>query len=110
MSSPSHNSNESEGTILKNILEKIAQDVQALLFRQLHHEAQLKERDAQFALMQDDLKMVKYEYTKSKKSSHTSSSRGNESYGNKVLGSMNIINHPLGELEKKIKKALERLG
>jgi len=45
------------------------------------------ERDAQFSLMQDDLKMVKerYEYTKSKKSSHASSSRGNESYGEQSL-------------------------
>jgi len=78
MSSPSRNSNESEGTFLKTLLKKIAQDVQALSYRQLQHEAQLKERDAQFALMQDDLKMVKDEYTKSKKGSHTSSSRGNE--------------------------------
>jgi len=68
MSSPSHNSNESEGTILKNLLEKVAQDVQALSFRQLHHKAQLKERDALFALMRDDLKIVKDEFTKSKKS------------------------------------------
>jgi len=75
MSSPSRNSNESDMTILKNLLEKVAQDVQALSFRQLHHEAQLKERDSQFALMQDDLKMVKDEYTKFKKSSHTSSSK-----------------------------------
>jgi len=29
---------------------------------------------------------------------------------NKILGSMNIINHPQEELEKKRKKALERLG
>ena len=51
MSSPSRNSNESDMTILKNLLEKVAQDVQALSFRQLHHEAQLKERDAQFVLI-----------------------------------------------------------
>jgi len=85
MSSPSRHSSESDMTILKNILEKVAQDVQALSFRQLHHEAQLKEKDSQFGLMQNDLKMVKDEYTKSKKSSHTSSSRGNESYGEQSL-------------------------
>jgi len=85
MSSPSRNSSESELTLLKTHLEKVAQDVQALSFRQLHHEAQLKERDVQFALIRDDLKVVKDEYTKSKKSSHTSSSRGNESYGEQSL-------------------------
>jgi len=51
MHSPSRESNESDVTILKTLLEKVAQDVQALSFIQLHHEAQLKERDAQFALM-----------------------------------------------------------
>jgi len=65
-------------TILKNLLEKVAQNVQALSFRQLHHEDQ-------FVQIQDDLKMVKDEYTKSKKSSHPSSSRGNESYGEQSL-------------------------
>jgi len=30
--------------------------------------------------------------------------------GNKALELMNIINQPLGELEKKEKKALRRLG
>ena len=59
-------------------MEKVAQNVQALSFRQLHHEDQ-------FVQIQDDLKMVKDEYTKSKKSSHTSSSRGNESYGEQSL-------------------------
>jgi len=82
MYSPSRDSNESDVTILKTLLEKVAQDVQALSFRQLHHEAQLKERDAQFSLMRDDLKRVKDE---SKKSSHTSSSKGNESYGEQSL-------------------------
>ena len=87
MSSPSRNSIESEVTILKSLLEKIAQDVQALSYRQLQHETQLQERDAQFALIQDKWKMVKErdEYTKSKKSSHASSFRGNESYGEQSL-------------------------
>ncbi len=85
MSSPSRNSSESDMTILKNLAKKVAQDVQALSFRQLHHEAQLKERDAQFALMRDDLKEVKDEVTNSKKGSHSSSSRGNESYGEQSL-------------------------
>jgi len=65
-------------TILKNLLEKVAQNVQALSLRQLHHEDQ-------FVQIQDDLKMVKNEYTKSKKSSHPSSYRGNESYGEQSL-------------------------
>jgi len=69
MSSHSCHSNESEGKSIKSLLEKIAQDVQALSYRQLQHETQLKERDAQFALIQDEWKMFKErdEYTKSKK-------------------------------------------
>ena len=76
MSSPSRNSSESDMTILKNLLEKVAQDVQALSFRQLHHKAQ-------FVQIKDDLKMVKDEYTKSKKSSQASSSRLIDSYDKK---------------------------
>jgi len=109
MSSPSRNSNESEGTFLKTHLEKIAQDVQALSYRQLQHEAQLKERDAQFALMQDVLKMAKDEYSKSKKV-RIHLALGAMSMENKVLKSMNTTNHPLGELGRKRKKTLERLG
>jgi len=41
MFSPSRNSNESDMTTFKNLLEKVAQDVQALSFRQLHHEVPL---------------------------------------------------------------------
>ena len=76
MSSHSRHSNESEGESVKSLLKKIAQDVQALSNRQLQHETLLKERDAQFALVQDEWKMVKErdDYTKSKKSSHASSS------------------------------------
>ena len=55
MSSHSCHSNESEGKSIKSLLEKIAQDVQALSYRQLQHETLLKERDAQFALIQDCL-------------------------------------------------------
>jgi len=105
MSSHSRNSSESEGTSMKSLLEKIAQDVQALSYRQLQHEAQLKERDAQISLMQDELKVVKErdEYTKSKKSSHASNSREMSHMVNKVLKSMSTTNHPLGELERKDK-------
>jgi len=83
MSSHSPHSNESEGTSIKSLLEKIAQDVQALSYRQLKHETQLKEGDAQFSLIQDEWKMVKeiYEYNKSKRSSHASSSRVDNSFG-----------------------------
>jgi len=67
MSFQARNSNESEGTFIKSLLEKIAQDVQALSYRQLQ---MVNERD---------------EYIKSKKSSHASSSRGNELYGEQSL-------------------------
>ena len=68
-------------------MKKIAQDVQALSYRQLQHETLLKEEDAQFALIQDEWKMLKerYDYTKSKKSSHASSSRVNDSFGERNL-------------------------
>jgi len=112
MSSHSRNSNESEGASIKSLVKKIAQDVQALSYRQLQHEAQLKERDAQFALMQDELKMVKErdEYTKSKKFRMHLALGAMSHMENKVLKSINTTNHPLEELEKKGKKALERLG
>jgi len=102
MSSQSRNSNESEGTSIKSLVEKIAQDVQALSYRQLQHESQLKERDAQFALMQDELKVVKErnEYTKSKKSSHAYSSRGNESYGEQNLKINEYYQQPLRRVRK----------
>jgi len=48
MSFPSHNSNESEGTILKNLMEKIAQDVQKLSYRQLHLRPNLRKRMLNF--------------------------------------------------------------
>jgi len=87
MSSHSRHSNESEGKSIKSLLKKIAQDVQALSYRQLQLETQLKERDAQFALVQDEWKMVKErdDYTKSKKSSHASSSSVNDSFGEQNL-------------------------
>jgi len=87
-------------TILKNLAKKVAQDVQALSFRQLHHETQ-------FAQMQDDLKEVKDEYTKSKKSSHTSSSRGNESYGEQSLR-INEYYQPFPRRVRKEKKESPR--
>jgi len=53
----------------------------------MQHEILLKERDAQFALIQDEWKMVKErdDYTKSKKSYHASSSRGNDFLGEQSL-------------------------
>ena len=70
--------------------------VQALSFRQLHHEDQ-------FVQIQDDLKMVKDEYTKSKKSSHPSSSRGNESYGEQSIR-INKYYQPFPRKAKKERK------
>ena len=92
MSSASRNSNESEGTFLKTLLQ---------------HEAQLKERDALFPLMQDDLKRVKDGYTKSKKSSHTSSARGKESYGEQSL-KINEYYQPPPKRVRKEKKETRR--
>ena len=87
MSSHSRHSNESERESVKYLLKKIAQDVQAFSYRQLQHETLLKEMDAQFALIQDEWKMVKErdENTKSKKSSHASNSRGNEYFKEQSL-------------------------
>jgi len=112
MSSHSRNSNECEGTSIKSLLETIAQDIQALSYTQLQHETQLKERDAQFALIQDEWKMVKErdEYTKSKRSSHASSSRGNESYGEQSLKINEYYQPPPTRVRKGKKKAQERLG
>jgi len=107
MSSHSRHSNESEGKSIKSLLEKIAQDIQALSYRQLQHETQLKERDAQFALIQDEWKMVKErdEYTKSKKSSHASSSRGNESFGEQSLRINEYYQQPPRRVRKERKES-----
>jgi len=54
----------------------------------LQHEAQLKERDAHFVKLEEELKLVKEkdEYTKKiKRSSHASSSRLSDSYGEESL-------------------------
>jgi len=59
MSSHSHHSSENDRESIKSLLKQLAQDFQSLSYRQMQHEAQLKERDARFALMQEELKMVK---------------------------------------------------
>jgi len=53
----------------------------------LQYETQLKERDEHFALMKEELRVVKErdEYNKSKKISHASSSRGDDSFGEQNL-------------------------
>ena len=83
----SSHSNEREGKSIKSLLKKIAQDVQAHSYRQLQHETLLKERDAQFAMVQEEWTMVKErdDYIKSKKSSHASNSRENDSFGEQNL-------------------------
>jgi len=48
--------------------------------------------------------------TTNKKKSHASNSRVDNYLGNKALELINIINHRLGELEKKEKKTQRRLG
>ena len=67
MSSHSHHSSESDRESIKSLLKQLAQDIQSLSYRQLQYETQLKERE------------------KSKKSSHASSSRGDESFGEQNL-------------------------
>jgi len=81
----SHHSNESEGESIKSLLKKLAQDFQELSYRQMQHETLPKERDTQFASIQDELKMVKErnEYNKSKRSSKSSSSRLIDTYDKK---------------------------
>jgi len=88
MSSHSSSPNESDRKSTKSLLKKLARDFQALSYQQLQHEAQLKERDVHFAKIEEELRLVKEkdEYaTKIKISSHASSSRLSESYGEESL-------------------------
>jgi len=101
MTSHPHHSSESDRESIKTLLKQLAQDFQSLSYRQLQNESQLKEWK---------LAKERDENNKSKKSSHASSSREDESFRNKALELMNTINHPLGELERKEKKVQERLG
>jgi len=73
MSAHSSKSSESDLKSIKTLLKQLVKDFQSLLYRHLE---QIKE-----------LKMVKEidENTKSKKSSHASSSRGNESFKEQSL-------------------------
>jgi len=85
-----HSSHSSESAIksIKALLKQLSRDFQSLSHRQLEYEAQLKERDAHFALMEKELKMVKERDEsshKSKKSSHTSSFRGKDYFGEESL-------------------------
>jgi len=52
MSAHSSNSSESDIKSIKSLLKQLSRDFQSLSHRQLEHEAQLKERDAHFALME----------------------------------------------------------
>ena len=96
---------------VKDLLKKIAQDVQALSYRQLQHETLLKERDAQFSLIQDEWKMVREMKIPNPKRVLMHLALGVMNLlRNKALELMNTINHSLGELEKKDKKTQRRLG
>jgi len=59
MSSPSHHSSESDRESIKSLLKQLAQDFLSLSYRQLQYETQLKERDEHFALMKEELKVIK---------------------------------------------------
>ena len=77
MSAHSSRSSESELKSIKNLVKQLAKDFQSLSYRYLEHEEQLKE-----------LKMAKGKdenSSKSKKSSHASSSKHHESFGDKSL-------------------------
>jgi len=66
MSSRSCSSHESDRESTKFLLKQLARDFQSLSYRQLRHEAQLKERNAHFSKLEEELKLVKEknEYTK----------------------------------------------
>jgi len=88
MSSHSSSPNESDRKSTKTLLKQLAKHFQALSYRQLQHETLLKERDAHFAKMEEELQLVKEkgEYiTKSTRSSKASSSRLSDSYDEKNL-------------------------
>jgi len=77
MSTHSSKSSESDLKSIKTLLKQLAKDFQSLSYRQLEHEEQIKK-----------LKMVKErdKYSnKSKKSSHASSSKNHESFGEESL-------------------------
>ena len=59
MSSHSSSINESDRKSTKSLLKQLARDFQALSYRQLQHEAQLKERDDHFAKIEEELRLVK---------------------------------------------------
>jgi len=87
MSSHSSSPSESDRKFIKSLLKELAKDFQSLSHRQLQHEAQIiedkKERDAQLAILEEELKIVKEkdEYIrKTKGSSHASSSSLCDSY------------------------------
>jgi len=62
MSSHSYSPSESDRKYIKYILKQLAKDFHSL-YRQLQHEAQIKEdkneRDDHFAILEEDLKVVK---------------------------------------------------
>jgi len=107
MSSHSHHASENERESIKSLSKKLAQEFQSFSYRQLQHEAQLKERDTQFALLQEKLKTVKErdEYIKSKRSSHASSSRGNDSFGEQSLRNKEYYQSPPRRAKKERKES-----
>ena len=102
MSSHSHHSSESDRESIKSLLKQLAQDFQSLSYRQLQYETQIKERVEHFALMKEELIVVKEkdEYNKLKKVLMHLALEEMILLGNKILELMTIINHPLGELKE----------
>jgi len=92
MSSHSSSPSESDRKSIKTLLKMLAKDFQSLSHRQMQHELQIiedkKENDAHLAILEEELKVVKEkdEYLKKiKRSSHASSSRLSDSYGEESL-------------------------
>jgi len=88
MSSHSSSPNESDRKSTKTLLKQLVKDFQALSYRQLQLETILKERDAHFARIEEELQLVREKgesTTKSKKSSKASNSRLIDSYDEKSL-------------------------
>jgi len=65
MSSHSSSPTESDKKSTKTLSKQLTRDFQALSYKKLHHETLLKERDAHFAKIEEELQIVKEkgEYT-----------------------------------------------
>jgi len=113
MSSHSSSPSESDRKSIKSLLKQLARDFQSLSYRQLQHEAQLKERDAHFSKLEEELKVVKEkdEYIKKiKRSSEASNSRLSDSYGEESLRMNDYYQPQPRRVRRERKETQRRLG